>query len=218
VAGKSVKLSTTSFRDAPICELCLEDALKAGAAKSEKLKPQDFKETSMRFCVDGLHKCLKSFSKHYTEVSLFGVIRDLSWYWASFCSTDEVLVGLVREYYALIKNLTEDTDFTDLYDRADEPLRVKEIGRSGYPFNVSVPAGTYGCIQDCAVALGTSFSVFYQVGIARALSSDSQGRYSTWSATKFVPLFDEFMQRAKARLVGLEELRDIMNLRLAKKG
>ena len=214
MVDKSVKLSTSSFRDIPICELCLEDALKAGAAKSEKLKPQDFRETSMRFCVDGLHKCLKSFAKHYGETSAFGMIRDLSWYWASFCSADETMVGLVHNYYSLLKDLTEKTDFTDLFDRMDEPLRVKEIGRSGYPFTVIVPIGARSVIQDCAVALGTSFSVFYQVGLSKALASDSQGRYSAWAATRFVPLFDEFMQRSKARLRGMKEIRKIMEIRL----
>lgn len=218
MADKSVKLSTSSFRDTPICELCLEDALKAGAAKTEKLKSQDFKETSMRFCVDGLYKWCKSFARHYGEVSVFGMIRDLSWYWASFCSTDETMVGLVAEYYSLLKDITEKTSFTDLADRMDEPLRVEKIGRSSYPFSILIPQGAWGAIQDCAGALGTSFSVFYQVGLARVLSTNSQDLYGAWSVEKFIPLYDEFMQRSKGRLKGLKEIRKIMELRLEEDG
>lgn len=218
MAGKSVKLSTTSFRDTPICELCLEDALKAGAAKSEKLKPQDFKETSIRFCVDGLYKWLKAYAKKYGTTSVFGMIRDLSWYWASFCSTDSTMIGLTREYDSLLDDLAEKTSFTDLAERMDEQLRVEKIGRSGYPFSVVLPSGSWGAIQDCASALGTSFSVFFQLGLARALTSNSQGLYSSWAAEKFVPLFDEFMTRAKKRLDGLKEIREIMEYRLEKDG
>ena len=216
--GKSVKLSTASFRDTPIIELCLEDALKAGAAKTEKLvkEQQTLKETSMRFCVNGLYKCLKSFAKHYGETSAFAMIRDLSWYWSSFCTTDETMVNLVREYYSLLKDLTENTDFTDLWDRMDEPLPVKEVGWRGHPFNVSVPQVAWGAIQDCAMALGTSSSTFYQVGLSKAMASDSKGRYVAWAATVFVPLFDEFMQRSKVRLKSLQEIRHLMGYRMAK--
>lgn len=218
MGGKSVKLSTSSFRDTPICELCLEDALKAGAAKTEKLKSQEFKETSIRFCVDGLYKWYRSFAKHYGEVSVFGMIRDLSWYWASFCTVDETMTGLVGEYYTLLKDITENTSFTDLADRMDEILRVEKVGRSKYPFSIVIPQGAWSAIQDCAVALGTSFSTFYQVGLARALSTNSQGLYAAWSVEKFIPLFDEFDRRSKARLAGLKEIRKVMELRLEEDG
>lgn len=218
MAGKSVKLSTTSFRDTPICELCLEDALKAGSAKSEKLKPQDFKETSVRFCVDGLYKWLKAYARKYGTTSVFGMIRDLSWYWASFCSTDSTMVGLAKEYDSLLDDLAEKTAFTDLAERMDEPLRVEKIGRAGRHFTVLVPASPHSVIQDCASALGTSFSVFFQLGLAKALISNRQGLYSSWATEKFVPLFDEFMTRAKKRLEGLKEIRKVMEYRMEKDG
>ena len=218
MADKSVKLSTTSFRDIPICELCLEDALKAGAAKTGQLKPQDLKETSLRFCVNGLYKCLKSFARHYGETSAFTMIRDLSWYWASFCSTDETMVELVREYDSLLKDMTEHTDFTDLWDRMDDQLPVKERGWAGSSFNVSVPHTTWGAIHDCAVALGTSFSVFYQVGLSKAMASDSKSLYVAWAATVFAPLYSEFLERAKIRLGSLQEIRHLVEYRQAKNG
>ena len=216
--AKSVKLSTSSFRDVPICELCLEDALKAGAAKTGQLKPQELKETSIRFCVDGLYDWLRSFAKHYGESSPFGMVRDLSWYWASFCSTDETMIGLIQEYYSLLKDLTENTDFTDLVRDMNEPVRVEKVGRAGPHITVVIPFPSYGAIQDCAMALGTSFGVFYQLGLSKALAADSQERYSTWSATRFVPLFDEFMQRSKAKLKRLKEIRKFMGVRLGESG
>lgn len=214
MADKSVKLSTSSFRDVPICEMCLEDALKAGAAKSAQLKPTDFNATSMRFRVDGLYDWLWSFAKHYSNSSLFGVIRDLSWYWASFCATDETMTELVSEYHALLKDMTESSDFTDFVSDMREPLRVEKVGHAEYPVTVHIPFAAFGIIQECAMILGTSFPLFYQVGLAKALASDSQGRYSGWAATRFVPLFDEFMGRAKARLRRLKELRKFMEFRL----
>ena len=214
MAEKSVKLSTSSFRDIPICELCLEDALKAGAAKTNQLKPGELKETSMRFCVDGLYDWLRSFAKHYGESSPFGMIRDLSWYWASFCSTDKTMIGLITEYYSLLKDLTENTDYTDLVKDMNEPVRVEKIDRAGPHITAVIPFPAYGAIQDCAMALGTSFSVFYQLGLSKALASDSQGRYRTWATAKFIPLFDEFMKRSKAKLRKLKEIRRFMLVRL----
>lgn len=214
MAGKSVKLSTSSFQDIPICELCLEDALKAGAAKSEKLNPQDFRETSIRFCVDGLRGWLKSFAVNRGNTTLFAMMRDLSWYWASFCSTDETMQGLIREYYSLLKDLTEKTASTELVAQLDEPLRVKEIGYSEHPLNIVVPRAAWGSIQECATALGASVSVFYQLGLAKALSSNSMGLYGLWSADKFIPLFGEFMQRSKDRLARLKKIRRHMEVDL----
>jgi len=218
VVDKSVKLSTSSFRDIPICELCLEDALKAGAAKSEKLKPQDFRETSIRFCIDGLCSWLKSFAVNRGETTLFAMTRDLSWYWASFCSTDETMLGLVVEYYSLLRDLTEKTALTDLVAQLDEPLRVKEVGYGGRPLNIVVPRAAWGSIQECATALGASASIFYQLGMAKALTSNSLELYSSWSAERFVPLFGEFMQRAKDRLVRLKRIRRHMEVDLGDDG
>lgn len=197
---KGISLNPRTFADEPLCSRCFEDALKIGAARSEKLRPSDCKETSIRFCVDGLYKWYKSFAKHYQRTSVFSMIRDASWWWASFCETDPTFTKLVREYYALLKDITENTDYTDLAERMDEPLRVKEMGRGGKPFNVVVPFECYGIISDCATAIGMSFAIFYQLGLAKALSTNHGGLFDKWVASKVNPLFDEVMGHAKSRV------------------
>jgi len=205
-----VNLNPKSFQDTPLCELCFEDALKAGAKKSEKLKPADFKETSIRFCIDGLYKWYKSFSRHYGKSSVFVMIRDASWWWASFCGTDPTLTKLVREYYALLKDITENTSYADLAERMDEAPKIKEVGRSGYPFSVLIPFECHGIISDCAAALGMTFGQFYQLGLAKALAANRNGMYSKWVADKVDPLLNEVMGRAEDRLRSFREIRGVM--------
>src|SRR3972149_677303 len=179
-----VNLNPKSFQDTPLCELCFEDALKAGAKKSESLKPSDFKETSIRFCVDGLYKWYKSFSKHYETGSVFTMIRDSSWWWSSFCATDPTLTKLVKDYYSLLKEITENTSYTDLAERMDDASRVEKVGRSKLHFSILIPYEAHGVILDCSTALGVPFSLFFQVGLGKALSSNRQGLYSKWVADK----------------------------------
>jgi len=198
--GKGVNLNPKTFQDAPLCTLCFEEALREGARKSAALNSQDFKETSIRFCIDGLYKWYKSFSKHYGRSSVFVMARDASWWWASFCGTDPVLTKLVREYYILLKDITENTDYTDLAERMDEPLRVEKIGRGGKPFTVLIPFECHGIILDCATAIGMPFSIFYQLGLAKALATNHGGLFNKWVSGKVNPLFDEVMGHAKSRV------------------
>jgi len=208
--AKGVNLNPKTFQDTPFCDLCLEDALEAGRKKSDGLKSQDFKETSIRFCVDGLYKWYKSFSKQHGKSSVFVMIRDASWWWASFCGTDSTLTTLVREYYDLLKDITENTDYTDLAERMDEPLRVKEIGRGGKPFTILIPFECHGIISDCAVAIGIPFSIFCQLGLAKALSANRSGLYAKWVAKSVDPLFNEVMGHAKSRVKTYKRIRNDM--------
>ncbi len=212
--SKPISIRPSDAIEESLCDLCFEDALKIGCAKSEKLKPQDLKETSIRFCVDGLYKWYKSYSKHYRSGSVFAMVRDASWYWASFCETDDILTALVKEYYSLLKDITEDTSYTDLAERMDEAGRVEKIGRRGYPFSVAIPMETHGVISDCAVALGVPFSLFFQIGLGKALSVNRQGLYSAWVKGKFQPLFDEVMMRAEKRLKSFSEIRNNMEFKM----
>ena len=205
-----VPLNPKSFQDTPFCELCYEDALKAGSRKYESLKPSDFKETSIRFCVDGLYKWYKSFSKQHGKSSVFSMIRDASWWWSSFCGTDPTFIKLVREYYDLLKDITENTDYTDLAERMDEPLRVKEIGRGGRPFNIFIPFECHGIILDCATAIGVPFAIFFQLGLAKALASNRNGLYSKWVVKTVDPLFSEVMGHAKSRAKVYKRIRNDM--------
>ena len=212
--GKGVNLNPRAFVDTPVCDLCFEDALEVGRKKSDGLKPQDFKETSIRFCIDGLYKWYKSFARHYGKSSVYVMARDVSWYWASFCGTDPTMVGIVREYYSLLKDITENTPYADLAERMDEAERIKEVGKRSYtPFSIAIPSEAHGIIADCAGALGTNFSLFYQVGMGRALSANRQGLYSFWVDGKFNLLWEEVMSRSEKRLQDLLEIRNTMDFR-----
>ncbi|MDD4984323.1 MAG: hypothetical protein PHQ43_00840 [Dehalococcoidales bacterium] len=208
-----VNINPKAFQDEPLCHRCFEDALKIGSSKSDGLKPHDFKETSIRFCVDGLLKWYKSFAKHYGKSSVFVMVRDASWWWASFCGTDPTLTKLVKEYYDLLKDITENTDYTDLAERMDETFRTKEIGRGGRPFNISIPFECHGIIADCATAIGMPFAIFYQLGLAKALSTNRNSLYAKWVTSTVNPLFDEVMGHAKSRAKVYRRIRNDMAFR-----
>ena len=206
--GGGLSLNPKTFRDTPICELCFEDALREGARKSSALTAQDFKETSIRFCIDGLYKWYKSYAKYHGKSSVFVMVKDASWYWSSFCGTDNSLTELVKGYYSLLKEITETTSCTDLAERLDEMERIEKIGRSGYPFSIVIPFECQGVINDCAVALGMPFSQFYQLGLAKAISANQNGLYNKWTIRKVDPLFFEVMGRVKLRVKSLRRIRN----------
>ena len=196
---KIVSINPSSFVETSLCDLCFEDALRIGSMKSAKLASSDFKETSLRFCVDGLYKWYKSFSKQSHNGSVFSMVRDASWYWSSFCGSNDLLINVTKEYFILLRDITENTSYTDLAERMDEAKRVKEIGRGGRPLNFTIPFESWGIISDCATAIGVPFSLFYQVGLGKALSANRDGLYQLWSKDKVQPLFDEIMASAKSR-------------------
>jgi hypothetical protein len=211
-----VPLNPKTFKETPLCDLCFEEALKIGSRKSESLKSSDFKETSIRFCIDGLYKWYKSFSHSYHSKSVFAMIRDASWYWASFCENDLTFSSVVKEYYSLLKDITENTAYTKLAERMDESDKIEKTGHGGRPFSINIPVEANGVIADCAVAIGVTFSVFFQLGLGKALSANQQGLYSSWSQAKIQPLFDEVMTRAKARLDDFAEIRNSMEFKMVR--
>ena len=211
--GRGVNLNPRAFVDTPACDLCFEDALEVGRKKSEGLKPQDLKETSIRFCVDGLYKWYKSFSKQHGKSSVFTMIRDASWWWASFCGTDPTLIKLVKEYYELLKDITENTSYADLAERMDEADRVEKVGKSRTHFSVNIPFECHGVISDCSVALGMSFGQFYQLGLAKALASNRNGIYAKWVKDTVDPLFNEVMGRAKTRIKSFRRIKNELEFR-----
>lgn len=212
-APRTANLNPKTFRDTPLAELCFEDALREGARKSASLQPLDFKGTSIRFCVNGLYKWYKSFARQYGPPSAYIMIRDVSWWWASFCGTDLVISKLVREYYVLLKDITENTSYTDLAERMDEADRVKEVGKSGTHFSITIPFECYGVISDCADALGMSFSQFYQLGLAKALATNRRGLYVKWVTDTVDPLFDEVIGRARARAKSFRRIKNELDFR-----
>jgi hypothetical protein len=210
---KSININPRTYQDSPICDLCFEDALEVGRKKSEGLKSQDFKETSIRFCVDGLYKWYKSFAKQHGKSSVFTMVRDASWWWSSFCGTDPTLSKLVKGYYELLKDITENTSHADLAERMDEAARVEKVGKSRTHFSLLIPFECHGVIADCAVALGMSFGQFYQLGLAKALASNRDGLYEKWVVDTVDPLFIEVMGRAKTRIKSFRRIRNELEFR-----
>jgi hypothetical protein len=212
-----VNLNPKSFRDVPLAELCLEDALKAGARRSEALKPTDFKETSIRFCIDGLQHWLRTYSEDYCDRSLFYVVRDLIWHWASFCESNATLTEVRKSYVALRRDIVENSSYVDLVDRLQKGNRVKEFGFGAPPFNVLLPMEAYGVISRCGEAIGISFSKFVQVGLAWSLSTNNKGLYTDWINDVFVPLFTEVTTMASKRADTIDEIRGTLEQRMLKK-
>ena len=199
MAEKSVKLSTSSFRDIPICELCLEDALNAGAAKSEKLKPDDFSETSIRFCIGGLEGMLILYSDEHYNNSLRRLLRDASWQWASRCEMDQDMLR-VRAELSDLRHILSETNYVHLMDELTlTQWRLKELGYAKRPTNVHLPNGSYGIINRSATALGISFSRFFQIGLAWSLSTNGMGLYSPWIKGTVDPIMSELKGHCQKR-------------------
>lgn len=215
MAEKSVKLSTTSFRDVPLCELSLEEALKAGAAKSEKLKPEDFHETSVRFCVTGLRGWLITYADEHYNNAHRNLMRDLSWQWASYCETNADILGVRTSLMELRHELSE-TNCANLMDQLPATLwRIKEFGYSGRPTVIRLPNAASGSIARSAADLGISFGKFLQVGWAWSLSTNGKGLYSAWINGTVTPLLEELTRHVKRRLGELDDIRLSMSRRLA---
>ena len=73
---KPVSIRPSDAVEESLCDLCFEDALKIGSAKSSHLRADDFDNTSIRPCVDGLVKRYKSFARQY-KGSVFSLLQDL---------------------------------------------------------------------------------------------------------------------------------------------
>ena len=215
MADKSVKLSTTSFREVPLCELCLEDALKAGAAKNERLKPEEFHETSIRFCVDGLGGWLETYADAYYDGVLHRLLRDVSWQWASYCETNVSILKL-RADLAELRFVISETNYTQLMDKlTSTQWRMKELGYSKKPINIHLPAAPYSVISHSATRLDISFSKFFQVGLAWSLSTNSMGLYASWVSGTVTPLLASLEDFIKGRLEDLADIQGNLFRRLS---
>jgi len=209
-----VDINPKSFRDTPLAELCFEDALKAGTKKSDKLKSSDFKETSIRFCIDGLRDWYSAYVDDYLDGSLYNVIRDISWHWASFCETDTTLVRARTEFTKLRKEITEKTAYTDLVERMKQSARIREFGYVGRnPYHVSLPLEVVGIVGRTGAAIGLPFSKFFQVGMGWSLSTNRQGLYATWLDEVFSPLFISMLSWSGKKIDDLAEVRAILQHR-----
>jgi hypothetical protein len=195
-----VSINPKSFQDTPICDLPFEEALKIGARRSEDLRPMDFRETSIRFCVVGLRDWLSRYSKDYSERSFFYTIRDASWHWASYCSTNPVLVSACADYRKLSREIVETSSFTELVERLQQPSWLEKFGyASQTPCNILLPLEVMGVVGEVGEAIGISFSKLFQVGLGWSLSTNKQGLYAEWIKDIFNPLFAEVMKVAKER-------------------
>ncbi|MGR3295993.1 MAG: hypothetical protein ACUZ8A_07190 [Candidatus Bathyanammoxibius sp.] len=212
-----VNLNPSSFRDTPLAELCLEDALKAGANRSSNLKPSEFKETSIRFCVEGLRDWYTAYVDDYCNCSLFQVIRDISWHWASYCETSEAMTLARTEFADLRREIAEKTAYVDLMDRMKKTTRIPEfVARGRTPYNLVLPTEVIGVVGRTGTALGIPFYGFFQVGLAWSLSTNRQGLYPAWVAEKFTPLFASVTKCMNTKVEELAEIRDNLTNRLGK--
>ena len=217
--NKSVSIRPSEAVEESLCDLCFEDALRIGVAKSTNLKSQDFKETSIRFCVDGLRDWYVAYVDDYLEGSLYNVVRDISWQWASFCGTNDTLVKARVEFVKLRKEIAEKTSYTDLMNRLKQAGRIKEFGYSEKkPFTVLLPSEAMGVISRAGAVLGIPFSKFLQVGMGWSLSTNRQGLYVDWNTDTFAPLFKSVMDWADKKLVDLLEVRTILEHRMERDG
>lgn len=208
---RTANLGARHFRDQPLAELCVEDALKSGAERSAKLKDSEFVDTSLRFCIHGLRDWLTVFVENNPSTSLHSFIRDASWHWASFCEADDMLVTLVKEYCALRRAITENTAYPDLLDKMRETPDIMRFGRvRGWPFRVAIPREPYGVINETSTVLSLSFSKFYQVGLAWSLSTNKAGLYGPWVSGFVKPLMDNVMLIAEAKIKILQETRVVL--------
>ena len=217
MTDNKVKLSTSSFRDTPLVELCMEDALALGKARLKGMNPEDFRDTSIRFCIDGLYDWLTIYVDKYCNGSLFKTISALSWHWESFCDTDATLLKLRAGFSETRHEIAENTSYVDLMDSLHQGPRHKEFGYvSRHPTLIRVPSSVVRVVGHTSSALGMSFSRFFQVGLAWSLSTNREGLYSAWVTAVFTPLFTSLMDYAKQRLNTLEEVRILLEDRRKK--
>ena len=212
-----LSLNPKTFRDTPICELCFEDALKSGAAKTEKLKPGDLKETSIRFCIEGLRDWYSAYVDDYLgSSSLYAVIRDISWHWASHCENNDTLIAVRSEFVGLRREIAEQTSYTDLMERMKQSTRIKEFGYAARrPVTISLPSQAVGVISRTSESMGIPFSRFLQVGMGWSLSTNRNGLYQGWVHDIFTPLFDSVQARAAERAGNLAEIRVVLKYRIS---
>lgn len=212
-AEKGISVNPKTFKEQPLCELCFEDALRIGESRGGKLRAQEFKETSIRFCVDGLRDWLTTFADDRAGSSLYAVIRDGIWHWASFCETDPVLVTARKEFVRLRREIAEETSYTDVMERLKQPASILFGRASRRSINVALPMEAVGVVSRTGEALGIYFSKFVQVGLAWSLAHNRDRLYASWASEVFDPLFRSVMSWAAEKIADLGEVRAIIAYR-----
>ena len=206
---RTLGIRPADFKDEsiPLCEMSFEEALRRGKELSEEVK-DSWIETSARICVDGLYKRYEAFSEKYRGSTPRAMMRNVSWWWSSFCCHDKTLQAVGKAYRELLIDLAESTDYEDLLERMNQtPSRLKHRGWARHHVSLSIPPEPQKVISRTATAVALPFTVFYQLGLARAIASNEQGLYQDWNRSKVVPLFDEVMAQAEKRLVDLREIK-----------
>ncbi len=214
---KGVSIRPSDAVTSSLADLCFEDAIEAGKRNNEGLKPHEFHETSIRFSVDGLHKWLTSYTVEYYGGSIYSLVQNSCWHWASFCEANDTLNSVRKSYFSLLKNIAEKTDYTDLADDMDRGPRVKSFGYRGRPTTILLPTEVSGSVQKYGTAMGLPFSLFFQVGLGWSLSCSRKADYSSWVSGVFQPLFDEVMSVAKRRASRFREIQNTIVFRDAEK-
>lgn len=214
MTGKDgVSINPSDFSKIPLCELTFEEALGQGAKLAKDIPSKDWRETSIRFHIDGLYKWLDDFAGDHDVGTVFYVIRDAVWMWLSFCDTNPVFREALKAYQSLSSDIAKNTDYTDLVDRMDVHNRLKNVGKSGRPVNILIPHRVAGRLGRYANAVGLNFSTFYQLGCGWGLSRNADGLYSKWVGSKIDPLLKEVMERAELRVKTFAEIRVILQHR-----
>jgi hypothetical protein len=188
---KSVSIHPKSFVDESLCNLSFEDAIKVGADRSSRIKPEDFRETSVRLCIDGLYRWLDDFSQDTEIASTFCLTRDFIWMWLDYCDNQAEWVELQRLHRRLTKEITHNSSYTDLVDELNKRSWIKSIGRSGRPTNVVIPVSGSKRLSRYCDASSVSFSHLYSLGMGWCLSQNSLGYYKSWTNDKVMPVLDE---------------------------
>jgi hypothetical protein len=208
---RKANLSASSFRDIPLCELCLEEALGIGKERTTKLKDSELAVTSIRFCVPGLRDWMSAYCDSYASMSLSAFMRDISWHWSSFCATNEPMVDLVKEYRALQRVITEKTAYTDLMEKARITPDAVRFGKTySTPFTVFVPHEVAQIVNNVGHVLDIPFSRLFQVGLAWSLSTNRMGLYNPWVEGVAKPLTGSVMHTVTIKRKVLEETRIVL--------
>jgi hypothetical protein len=204
-------LSPDSFHETPLAELPLEEALKIGASRSAKLKSEELADTSIRFCVEGLRDWLSAYANDCCGISLYSLVRDMSWHWASYCTTNSQITDLRKDLFSLRREIVEKTAYTDLAARLREAPRVKLFGRGErFPHNFLLPREAIGMIREAGELLDVPFSRFFQVGLAWSLSTNQAGLYTDWVEEVVKPLIREVQSVAMRKVHAMDETRIIL--------
>lgn len=202
-----VSLNPSDFRHTELHELSFEDALQWGSKLSTEIDRDDWIETSVRFCVDGLFRWLDDFSTETGTTSTFHMIRDAMWMWLSYCDNKSEWIDLKRIHRRIAKEITHNSPYTDLVDALSDKEWLRSLGRSGRPTNIQIPRKVRKQLSEYCDAVGVSFPAFYSIGLAWCLSHNSKELYQSWVNKKVTPVLtelDSLVEQRKAKFLELE--------------